>query len=287
MKLAMVDSPNGPVPAVATDSGFASLAKAIGDAPATLEGLIREQDRWMPRLRQGPDSSAGAGDSAALLAPLTERAVIAIGLNYHDHCREFGTPPPEAPIVFVKLPSSIAGPGDDISWDPEVTKEVDWEAELGVVIGRAARNVDVGDASEVIFGYTAINDVTARDIQRREQQWVRAKSLDTFCPMGPVVVTRDELDARAGLRIRSWVNETVMQDSSTSELIFGIDELVAYLSRSFTLQPGDVIATGTPLGVGAFREPPIFLRDGDVVEVELEGIGRLRNRCRVIGKEDA
>lgn len=286
MKLAMVDTPNGPVPAVATDSGFIAVSEAIGEAPPTLEALILEQDRWMPRLRQASDSSAGARNRV-LHAPLTERAVIAIGLNYYDHCREFGTPPPEAPIVFVKLPSSIAGPGDDIRWDPEVTKEVDWEAELGVVIGRAARNVDVGDAGEVIFGYTAVNDVTARDIQRREQQWVRAKSLNTFCPIGPVVVTPDELDARAGLRIRSWVNGTVMQDSSTSELIFGIDELVAYLSRSFTLQPGDVIATGTPLGVGAFRTPPIFLRDGDVVEVELEGIGRLRNRCRIIGKEDA
>lgn len=287
MKLAMLHTPDGPMPAVATQSGFVTVADIVGEAPPDLEGLIREQDRWLTALHDVADGAENDTDSAPLLAPMTERSIIAIGLNYHDHCREFGTPPPEAPIVFVKLPSSIIGPNDDISWDPEVTAEVDWEAELGVVIGRPARNISAGDAGDVIFGYTAVNDVTARDIQRREAQWVRAKSLETFCPVGPVVVTRDELNVQDGIAIRSWVNGTQMQDSSTSELIFGVDELVAYLSRSFTLQPGDVIATGTPLGVGAFRTPPVFLRDGDVVEVELEGIGRLRNTCRVVGKEQA
>jgi 2-keto-4-pentenoate hydratase/2-oxohepta-3-ene-1,7-dioic acid hydratase in catechol pathway len=287
MKLAMLETPDGPMPAVSTASGFVSVAEIIGEAPTSLEALILEQDRWLPALRDAADTTAAATASAGLAAPMTERSVIAIGLNYHDHCREFGTPPPEAPIVFAKLPSSIIGPQDDITWDPEVTAEVDWEAELGVVIGRPARNVSTDDADDVIFGYTAVNDVTARDIQRREAQWVRAKSLETFCPLGPVVVTRDELSVRDGIAIRSWVNGTQMQDSSTSELIFGVDELVAYLSRSFTLQPGAVIATGTPLGVGAFRTPPVFLRDGDVIEVELEGIGRLRNTCRVVGKEQA
>jgi 2-keto-4-pentenoate hydratase/2-oxohepta-3-ene-1,7-dioic acid hydratase in catechol pathway len=287
MKLAMLQTPGGPMPAISTASGFVSVAEVVGQAPPSLEALIREQDRWLPALREAATGAAGDTNPASLLAPMTERSVIAIGLNYYDHCREFGTPPPEAPIVFVKLPSSIIGPGEDITWDPEVTSEVDWEAELGVVIGRPARNVNADDAGDIIFGYTAVNDVTARDIQRREAQWVRAKSLETFCPLGPVVVTRDELDLRGGIAIRSWVNGAQMQDSSTSELIFGVDELVAYLSRSFTLQPGDVIATGTPLGVGAFRTPPVFLRDGDVVEVELEGIGRLRNTCRVVGKEQA
>jgi 5-carboxymethyl-2-hydroxymuconate isomerase len=287
MKFAMLQTPSGPMPAVATSSGYVSVADIAGQAPPSLEALIRDQDRWLPALREVADGAAAPDTSPPFLAPMTERSVIAIGLNYHDHCREFGTPPPEAPIVFVKLPSSIIGPSDDITWDPQVTSDVDWEAELGVVIGRPARKVSVDDAGEAIFGYTAVNDVTARDIQRREAQWVRAKSLETFCPIGPVVVTRDELDPRRGIGIRSWVNGTQMQDSSTSELIFGVNELIAYLSRSFTLQPGDVIATGTPLGVGAFRTPPVFLRDGDVVEVELEGIGRLRNTCRVVGKEQA
>jgi 5-carboxymethyl-2-hydroxymuconate isomerase len=287
MKLAMLQTPDGPMPAVSTAGGFVSVADIVGEAPPSLETLIRQQDRWLPALREAADGAADVPPPTALLAPMTERSIIAIGLNYHDHCREFGTPPPEVPIVFVKLSSSIIGPSEDITWDPEVTSEVDWEGELGVVIGRPARNVSVDDVGDVIFGYTAVNDVTARDIQRREAQWVRAKSLETFCPIGPVVVTRDELGGDAGIGIRTWVNGTKMQDSSTSELIFGVDELVAYLSRSFTLQPGDVIATGTPLGVGAFRTPPLFLRDGDVVEVELEGIGRLRNTCHVTGKEEA
>lgn len=279
----MIKSPDGPRPAVATPDGFLPLADVTGATPPTLEALIADQDRWLPALEEFGSPSATAPDSDLLLAPLTERTVIAIGLNYYDHCREYGTPPPEEPIVFVKLAASISGPGDEISWDPAVTSEVDWEAELGVVIGRPARNIRAEDADEVIFGYTCVNDVTARDVQRREQQWVRAKSLDTFGPMGPVIVTRDELDPRAGISIQCRVNGRLMQDSSTAELIFGVHELVAYLSNSFTLQPGDVIATGTPLGVGGFRTPPIYLHDGDVVDVELGGIGLLRNACRVVG----
>jgi 2-keto-4-pentenoate hydratase/2-oxohepta-3-ene-1,7-dioic acid hydratase in catechol pathway len=282
MKLAMLRTPDGPIPAVATTAGLIPVAHMIGETPSTLEALIADQDRWLPALNAVSGSATGLREGDALLAPLAQRAVIAIGLNYHDHCREYGTPAPEAPIVFVKLPSSIAAPDQDITWSPEVTNEVDWEAELGVVIGRSARNLRVEDADEVIFGYTAVNDVTARDIQRGEQQWVRSKSLDSFGPMGPFVVTRDEVDPRSGISIQCRVNGTLMQDSSTSELIFGVHELVAYLSRSFTLEPGDVIATGTPLGVGGFRTPPNYLHDGDVVEVERGGIGLLRNACRVV-----
>ena len=283
MKFAMLKTPSGPMTAVATAEGLIPIADVAGTAPATLEALISEQDRWLPALHAAAGSATDLREGDALLAPMSERTIIAIGLNYYDHCREYGTPPPEEPIVFVKLASSITGPGEDITWDPQVTTEVDWEAELGVVIGRPARNVRTEDADEVIFGYTAVNDVTARDVQRREQQWVRSKSLDTFGPMGPVVVTRDELDPRAGISIQTRVNDTLMQDSSTAELIFGVHELIAYLSKSFTLQPGDVIATGTPLGVGGFRTPPIYLNDGDVVDVELGGIGVLRNTCRVLG----
>lgn len=285
MRFAHLATDDGPRLAIAVDGGYARLDDLLPDAPRTLDNLLVRQDEWMARIAAA-DHGGRLGPEADLAAPFVEpRAVIAIGLNYHDHCREFGTPPPEQPIVFVKLAASVVGPSAEVSWDTRVTTQVDWEAELGVVIGREAKDVDVATADECIFGYTAINDVTARDVQRSEQQWVRAKSFDTFCPMGPVVVTRDELNLDAGLGIRSWVNGTLMQDSSTAEMIFGVHELVSYLSRSFTLQPGDVIATGTPLGVGAFRTPPVFLGDGDVVEVEIEGIGRLRNQCRVANRE--
>lgn len=281
MRFANLATDEGPRLALEVDGGHARLDRLVPDAPSTLEGLLAHPDQWVTRvagLTLEPDHFEGQ-----VLAPLAmPRSVIAIGLNYHDHCREFGTPPPERPIVFVKLATSIIGPDHDICWDRRVTTAVDWEAELGVVIGRRARDIEPSQADEYIFGYTVINDVTARDIQRAEQQWVRAKSLDTFCPMGPVVVTRDEIDPTAGLWIRSWVNDIPMQASSTAEMIFGVRDLVSYLSKSFTLVPGDVIATGTPLGVGAFRDPPVFLSDGDVVDVEIEGIGRLSNRCRVI-----
>jgi 5-carboxymethyl-2-hydroxymuconate isomerase len=283
MRFAHLATPEGPRLALAVGGGYVRLDAVIPNPPPSLDALIRDPDGWMAEisvLGSGASFELSAGE---LAAPLLEpRPVIAIGLNYHDHCREFGTPPPEQPIIFVKLPTSVVGPIAEISWDTAVTSQVDWEAELAVVIGAPARNISIENADEVIFGYTVLNDVTARDVQRSEQQWVRAKSLDTFCPIGPVVVTRDELDIDAGLPIRSWVNGTLMQDSSTAELIFGVHELIAYLSRSFTLQPGDVIATGTPLGVGAFRTPPIFLGDGDVVEVEIAGIGRLRNTCRIL-----
>ena len=285
MRLAHLMTDRGPRLAVAVDGGYTRVDELLPDAPTTLDELLARHDGSLAKIAAA-DHGGHIASGAALAAPFAApRSVIAIGLNYHDHCREFGTPPPEQPIVFVKLPASVVGPAAEVSWDTNVTTQVDWEAELGVVIGREARNVEAGTAERFIFGYTAINDVTARDVQRSEQQWVRAKSLDTFCPMGPVVVTREELDPGAGLWIRSWVNGTQMQNSSTAEMIFGVDELVSYLSRSFTLQPGDVIATGTPLGVGAFRTPPIFLADGDVVEVEIEGIGRLRNQCRVTNSE--
>lgn len=286
MRFAHVLSDNGPRLALAVDGGLVLVEMILPGAPMTLDDLLVDADGWVAKLATRPVPSDRLEPTPDLAAPFARpRAVIAIGLNYHDHCREFGTPPPEQPIVFVKLPPSVVGPSAAISWSPDVTSEVDWEAELGVVVGREAKDVDAADAGDYIFGYTALNDVTARDVQRSEQQWVRAKSLDTFCPMGPVVVTRDELDPTGGLGIRSWVNGQPMQQSSTAEMIFPVHELVAYLSRSFTLQPGDVIATGTPLGVGAFRTPPIFLSDGDVVEVEIEGIGRLRNQCHVINRK--
>jgi 2-keto-4-pentenoate hydratase/2-oxohepta-3-ene-1,7-dioic acid hydratase in catechol pathway len=196
-----------------------------------------------------------------------------------DHVREQNQPIPERPIVFAKFNTAVIGPGEAIRWDPELTQQVDFEAELGVVIGKPARNVPLERALEHVFGFVNVNDVSARDIQFGDKQWVRGKSLDTFAPMGPMIVTADEIPDPQALGIRCLVNGEVMQDSSTKEMIFGVKELVAFLSRSFTLEAGDVISTGTPDGVGAFRKPPVFLKDGDRVAVEVESLGRLENPC--------
>ncbi|HIC88926.1 MAG TPA: FAA hydrolase family protein [Anaerolineae bacterium] len=215
-----------------------------------------------------------------LLAPIDNPTkVIAIGLNYMDHCREQNVSPPKHPIIFAKFPSAIVGPGATITWDPALTSQVDFEAELAVVIGREARHISAADAMNYVFGYTCANDVSARDLQFGDRQWVRGKSLDSFCPLGPWIVTADEISDPHNLAIRSRVNGTVMQESNTGEMIFNIPTLIEFCSQAFTLYPGDVILTGTPHGVGVFREPQVFLQHGDEVVIEIEGIGELRNRC--------
>lgn len=216
--------------------------------------------------------------SARLLAPLANPGkIVAIGLNYMDHCREQNLAVPTVPIVFTKFTTAIIGPGEAISWDPSLTSQVDYEVELAVVIGQKARNVSQKDALSHVFGYTVINDVSARDLQFSDKQWVRAKSLDTFCPCGPCITTADEIPDPQTLVLSTTLNGQKVQDSSTAEMIFGVAELIRRLSHSFTLLPGDVVATGTPDGVGVFRNPPIFLKDGDHVIVEVEKIGRLEN----------
>jgi 5-carboxymethyl-2-hydroxymuconate isomerase len=258
-----------------------------GDA-LVLDDLLREPDALddvTDSLERAFEQGTGElfSEEERLLPPvLSPRKIVAIGLNYHDHCREFGTEPPTSPIVFAKFDSSLRGHGDDVTWDPWVTAEVDWEAELGVVIGRRVYRADETEAMNSVFGYTVVNDVTARDIQKVEQQWVRAKSIESFCPVGPVVVTADEIGDPQNLGIVSRINGETMQDSNTAEMIFGVTDLVMRLSQSFSLEPGDIIATGTPFGVGAFRTPPRFLADGDVTEMEIERIGTLRNTCRIL-----
>ena len=215
------------------------------------------------------------------LAPLSNPGkIVAIGLNYMDHCREQNVPVPDRPIIFTKFTTSISGPGDTITWDPALTSQVDYEVELAVVIGSRARNVSEQDALSHVFGYTIINDVSARDLQFSDKQWVRAKSLDTFCPMGPLIVTADEILDPQNLRLKCTVNERVLQDSTTAEMIFGVADLISRLSHSFTLEPGDIIATGTPDGVGVFRNPQVFLQNGDNVTLEIEEVGRLENTIR-------
>ena len=216
-----------------------------------------------------------------LAAPLSYPSkIMAIGRNYAEHAREGNNPIPDHPMVFAKFTTAIIGPGDQITWDPALTAKVDFEAELAVIIGQTARRVSQAEALDYVFGYTCANDVSARDLQWGDQQWVRGKSLDTFCPLGPWLVTADEIADPQDLGIRCRVNGQTMQDSHTRHMIFQVAYLISFLSQAFTLRPGDLLLSGTPDGVGAFREPPVFLKDGDEVAVEIEQVGRLVNYCR-------
>ena len=215
-------------------------------------------------------------EDVILLAPVNPPNIFAIGLNYQKHAKESGQSLPERPLIFIKATSSLAGPEDSIILPEMAPDEVDYEAELAIVVGRKAKNVSVEDTDHYILGYTCANDVSARDCQRRlDKQWARAKSFDTFCPLGPWIET--QLNKPDNCPIRSRLNGTVMQDSNTSDLIFDTRQLFSYLSKNFTLYPGTVIMTGTPEGVGFARKPAVFLKSGDIIEIEIEGIGTLRN----------
>jgi 2-keto-4-pentenoate hydratase/2-oxohepta-3-ene-1,7-dioic acid hydratase in catechol pathway len=222
-------------------------------------------------------------DEVELLNPVGRPGkIVCIGLNYLDHCRETNTPPPDKPVIFTKFTTSVNDPNAAIVWSTRLTQKVDFEAELAVVIGQTCRNVTAEEALAFVAGYTAANDVSARDLQFGDGQWVRGKSLDTFCPIGPAFVTADEIPDPQRLAIRSTLNGVVMQDSHTGEMIFPVAELIAFCSESFTLEPGDVILTGTPHGVGLGRDPEVYMEDGDVIVVEVEGIGQLKNVCHVV-----
>jgi 2-keto-4-pentenoate hydratase/2-oxohepta-3-ene-1,7-dioic acid hydratase in catechol pathway len=205
--------------------------------------------------------------------------IICVGLNYRDHADEQGVAAPEQPILFAKWQTALVGPGEPIVL-PRVAREVDYEAELGVVIGARVRRISAEQALEAVRGYVCVNEVSARDLQFADGQWTRAKSIDTFCPVGPRVVPREEIADPQALRIRCIVNGDVMQDSSTAAMIFSVAEVIAFASETMTLEPGDLIATGTPAGVGFTRKPPVFLQDGDEVTVEIEGVGALTNPVR-------
>jgi 2-keto-4-pentenoate hydratase/2-oxohepta-3-ene-1,7-dioic acid hydratase in catechol pathway len=199
-----------------------------------------------------------------------------VGLNYLDHAQEGGMELPKAPLLFAKWPNTLIGAGDAIVL-PAEAKEVDYEAELGVVIGTKAKRVGEADALECVEGYICVNDVSARDLQFGDGQWTRGKSVDTFCPVGPRLVPRDEIADPQQLGIRCIVNGEALQDSSTAQMIFSVAEIIAYVSQVITLEPGDLIATGTPAGVGVFRDPKVLLADGDEVSVEIDGVGTLTN----------
>jgi 2-keto-4-pentenoate hydratase/2-oxohepta-3-ene-1,7-dioic acid hydratase in catechol pathway len=258
----------------------------------SLSGLL--VDGWTTASARLAEPAAGDLDRAtADPAPAVELPgkIVCVGLNYAEHAAEGGRSAPDRPLLFAKFANTVVGHDEPVI-RPEGTRALDLEVELGVVIGRQARRVSAEDAMDHVAGYMVVNDISARDWQgtpqalapgeRGDGQWLRAKGSDTFLPMGPDLVTTDEIDPRDGLRIRSWRigvdgTEQLMQDGSTRDLIHDVPALVAYISRAITLEPGDVIATGTPSGVGVFRDPPVFLQPGDRVRCEIEGIGVVEN----------
>ena len=205
--------------------------------------------------------------------------IVCVGLNYRDHAEEQGVDLPERPILFAKWPNTLIGPGEPIVV-PAISEQVDYEAELGVVIGERVKGVSTENALEAVAGYVCVNDVSARDLQFADGQWVRGKSPDTFCPVGPRLVPRDEIPDPQALRIRALLNGEALQDSTTANMVFGVAEIVAFVSQAITLDPGDLIATGTPAGVGAFRKPPVFMKPGDEITIEIDGVGALTNPVR-------
>lgn len=265
------------VGAVAGDSvvslapaGFGSLIDVIAGGPQALE-KVRQ---WM---ESAPAPQRFPLAEVKLLAPIPRPPkLICVGLNYRDHAEESKMPIPERPTIFSKFSSSVIGPGEPIVL-PKNSTQPDYEAEFAFVIGKGGRHIDAARWREHVFGYTNLNDVSARDFQMATTQWLMGKTFDTFAPMGPWVVTADEIEDPHNLDIRITINGEVLQNSNTRHLIFRIPDLVAYLSSVFTLEPGDVVSTGTPGGVGFARKPPRWLRAGDDVVVEVQGIGQLRN----------
>ena len=271
---------------------LAALTAGTPLAPATssLLSLIDAGPGVWEHLRQTV-AAASAAPRHALAdvrwhAPIVRprKNIMCLGLNYAAHARESAAARgreaklPEVPVIFTKAPTTVNGPFDDVPVDRGATSQVDWEVELGVIIGRTGRNITADRALEHVFGYTALNDVTARDLQQRHGQFFKGKSLDGFCPMGPVVVTADEFGDPQDKRLTCRVNGVVKQDGSTSDMIFHVRSIIEWMSRGLTIESGDVIATGTPEGVGMGRTPPEYLQDGDVLETEVEGIGLMRNR---------
>jgi 2-keto-4-pentenoate hydratase/2-oxohepta-3-ene-1,7-dioic acid hydratase in catechol pathway len=208
--------------------------------------------------------------------------IVCVGLNYRDHAEEQGTEIPGAPLLFAKWPNALIGPGEPIVI-PRLSTQVDYEAELGVLIGERVRGVSEENALESVRGYICLNDVSARDLQFSDGQWTRGKSADTFCPVGPRLVPAAEVPDPQALGIRCVLNGEVMQDSTTANMIFTVAEIIAYTSATMTLEPGDLIATGTPAGVGVFRDPPVLLKDGDEVTIEIDELGALTNPVQAEG----
>lgn len=244
----------------------------------SMAAFLTEGTAALQRARESLERTSVPLSEVQLLAPIADPPkILCVGQNYRDHCEEQNQPIPERPILFSKYATAINDPEGTIFLLPGISDQIDYEAELAVVIGKQGRHISEAAAMEYVAGYLCANDVTARDIQFGDKQWVRGKTPDGFFPIGPYLVTADEIPDPHTLDISLTLNGNVMQRSNTSNLIFRIPYLISYFSRTMTLQPGDILSTGTPGGVGVFRNPPIFLKAGDVVEVTIQGLGTLRN----------
>ena len=277
MRVAMIETGGRVGPAVVLpEGGFVDLA-ARGLPWRDVEELIEAGDEGLREAANVARAGEPRIDNPRLLCPLSRpEKIMCIGKNYADHCRELGSPLPERPILFAKYSNALAAPGDEIEL-PASSRMIDYEAELAVVISARCKNVSPEEALSFVFGYTCANDLTMRDAQKEDGQWTRAKSPDSFCPVGPWIVTADEIADPQSLPIRLTLNGNLMQESNTGQMVFGVAKLVSYLSSTMTLKPGDLLLTGTPAGVGAGRDPQVFLKKGDRLSVELGGIGTLEN----------
>jgi 2-keto-4-pentenoate hydratase/2-oxohepta-3-ene-1,7-dioic acid hydratase in catechol pathway len=285
MRLATIQTWAGPRAALRHDGDYIDLHATEPDLPPSLRQLLEAGPELMRAAREvagRADAVRYAAAEVKFHAPIVDpRKIICIGLNYRDHAAESGAPIPKEPILFSKYPSALIGHGETIVL-PKVSQEVDYEAELVIIVGKKGRHLSAHEAPSHVAGYAVGHDVSARDWQLKKdgKQWMVGKTFDTFAPIGPDLVTADEVPDPHRLPIRLRLNGQTMQDSSTEQLIFHVGDMLAYLSQVVTLEPGDIIFTGTPPGVGFARKPPVFLKDGDVVEVEIEGLGVLRNPVR-------
>jgi len=282
MRLATIHTWAGPRAAVLSGDAFIDLHATEVQLPPSLRAILDggpEYLEFIAQVAKRPEAIKYPAETAKFYSPIPDpRKIVCVGLNYKDHAAESGAPIPKEPILFSKYPTSLIGHGDAIVLPP-VSQEVDYEAELVIVVGKRGRNIPKEDALDFVAGYAVGHDVSARDWQLKKdgKQWMIGKTFDTFAPVGPYLVTKDEIPDPQNLGIRLRLNGETMQDSSTNQLIFSVQEVLAYISQVFTIEPGDLIFTGTPPGVGFAKKPPLFLKPGDVVEVEIDGLGTLKN----------
>ena len=286
MRFAHVSLPGSATPQLVTvdDDGAAVVSLLFDGAPVTLNELIEGGDELLDRVRAAASTAPRIPLDGAVYGPAVPQppVILAVGLNYAAHSSELGLKTDTAPTVFVLWPNSLAGHDGTTSWPRTLSESVDYEAELGVIIGRPAKDVTPESALDHVWGYTVVNDITARDIQFAEAQWSRCKSFDGFTPVGPVAVTADEIPDPQDLRIWTVLDGHTLQDASTSQMVRPVSTLIAHLSASVTLLPGTLISTGSPGGAGYSRDPQVFLRDRSTVTVGVEGIGELKTHCRII-----
>ncbi|MFC6357312.1 fumarylacetoacetate hydrolase family protein [Luethyella okanaganae] len=291
MKFAHLRVEGQSTPRLATTFGEMALFldEVMDEAPCDLQELVERGDAGLAHVRAVIDRAVAQRVSLTPLAELRHASavlrpphILAVGANYAAHASELKLRSETAMTVFSLWPNSLAAHGTTTTWPEDLTAQVDYEAELGVIIGRAARNISVRDALDYVWGYTVVNDITARDLQFSEAQWSRCKSFDGFTPTGPVVVTADEIPDPQDLWLTTNVDGRVLQDASSGEMVRTVAEIVSYLSHSSTIPAGTLISTGSPGGAGYSRNPPVFLRDGSTVTVSIEGIGSLTTYCRVL-----